>query len=314
MDLKEYSPRPEEGLFDNVMLRVRRRRIVRLGAVAAAVLVAVAALWLMGREGLDGSHQAVDQAALGVNAVDKTAVGERQAERLDADRMAAADGHVPTAQSTADCGLRTAEVAAAPFDPDLRGVPSARPTTPTAEHPVPTADLPVPPADLRGVPSARPTTPTADLPVPTADLRTPWCAVGSADNAELRNKRIASADEVATVPPADLASPSTKGGVPQATSPHYDNVLWAPNVIAPLDDDEGNHTFRVVSSSSVSEYHIYIYNRGGRQVYSSVDINAVWDATFDGMPLPQGTYVWVARFRDSTGLLRQEKGTVTVLR
>ena len=105
-----------------------------------------------------------------------------------------------------------------------------------------------------------------------------------------------------------------KGGAPTQQTQHYDNLLWAPNAIAPVADDERNRVFKVTATSEVSHFHLIIFNRGGRQVFATDDINEAWDATMGGSPLSQGTYVWVAKFRDSDGVLRQEKGTVTVIR
>ena len=112
---------------------------------------------------------------------------------------------------------------------------------------------------------------------------------------------------------ADTVHPAKVGGTePEAV--HYDNVLWAPNVVLPMSDVAENRVFKVQSTSAVSDFRLLIYNRGGRQVFVSSDINRGWDATYNGVTVPQGTYVWVARFRDSDGKLRQEKGTVTVVR
>lgn len=109
-------------------------------------------------------------------------------------------------------------------------------------------------------------------------------------------------------------TPAEKDGSQIPVTPHYDNLLWAPNVIAPAADDERNRVFKVTATSEVSHFHLIIFNRGGRQVFASDDINETWNATLGGTPLSQGTYVWVAKFRDSDGVLRQEKGTVTVIR
>lgn len=109
-------------------------------------------------------------------------------------------------------------------------------------------------------------------------------------------------------------TPVEKGGTPAPSTPHYDNLLWAPNAIAPAADVDENRVFKVTATSAVSHFHLIIFNRGGRQVFATDDINATWDATMGGVPLSQGTYVWVAKFRDSDGVLRQEKGTVTVIR
>ncbi|MBP5342072.1 MAG: gliding motility-associated C-terminal domain-containing protein [Bacteroidales bacterium] len=108
--------------------------------------------------------------------------------------------------------------------------------------------------------------------------------------------------------------PKSKANQPSGSQAHYDNILWAPNAIAPLSDDERNREFGVVATSEITHFQMFIFNRGGRQVFVTNDINQKWDATFEGRPLPQGTYVWVAKFRDTEGNLRQEKGTVTVIR
>ena len=109
-------------------------------------------------------------------------------------------------------------------------------------------------------------------------------------------------------------TPAEKDGSQIPVTPHYDNLLWAPNAIAPAADVDENRVFKVTATSAVSHFHLIIFNRGGRQVFATDDINATWDATMGGVPLSQGTYVWVAKFRDSDGVLRQEKGTVTVIR
>lgn len=113
---------------------------------------------------------------------------------------------------------------------------------------------------------------------------------------------------------AEPATTTAKSGEGTPDTPHYDNLLWAPNIIAPFAEDEANREFKVQSTSAVSDFRMVIYNRGGRQVFITNDINRAWNARSDGNPVPQGTYVWIARYRDSAGTLRQEKGTVTVVR
>ena len=107
---------------------------------------------------------------------------------------------------------------------------------------------------------------------------------------------------------------TAKDGGAAPVQPHYDNVLWAPNIIMPMADAEENRVFKVKSTSAVSNFRMVVYSRDGRPVFSSNDIDQGWDARRDGSLVPQGTYVWIARFRDSAGSIRQEKGTVTVVR
>ncbi len=93
-----------------------------------------------------------------------------------------------------------------------------------------------------------------------------------------------------------------------------ESVVWAPNIILPAGEDDENRYFRVKSPSQLNDFKIYIYNRGGRKVYSSSSQDFVWDATVNGVQVPQGAYVWVITYRDENGTRQQERGTVTVVR
>ena len=106
----------------------------------------------------------------------------------------------------------------------------------------------------------------------------------------------------------------TKFGGMEPETYQEDNLIWAPNVIAPAAEKDENRVFKVIATSELKEFHMYIYNRGGRRVFSTNDINAAWDATVGGAMVPQGAYVWVATFRDGDGVSRRETGTVTVIR
>ncbi len=111
-----------------------------------------------------------------------------------------------------------------------------------------------------------------------------------------------------------VTAPQPKSGTPVPEQPHEDNVLWAPNAIAPDFEDEAVREFKLLATSAITDFRLVIVNRAGRQVYSSSDINQGWDGSYNGQRMPQGAYVWVARFRDSDGNARQERGTVTVIR
>ena len=106
---------------------------------------------------------------------------------------------------------------------------------------------------------------------------------------------------------------STKVGGPAPVPYQVDNILWAPNIITPNGDVAENRVFKVVATSDVSDFRIHIYNRGGRLLFKSSDINEVWDATHNGTSVPQGAYVWVATFRGTDGSSHREAGTVTVV-
>lgn len=151
--------------------------------------------------------------------------------------------------------------------------------------------------------------------VKTTPLAVPAVAPRQAMVAAEHPAAIQSIEETEETDEQESAAKSdTKFGGIEPEPYHEDNLLWAPNVIVPGGDKEENRVFKVVASSTLNEFRMHIYNRGGRLVYSTSDINAAWDATVGGAQVPQGAYVWVATFRDSDGVSRREAGTVTVVR
>ena len=89
--------------------------------------------------------------------------------------------------------------------------------------------------------------------------------------------------------------------------------IYVPNIITPSRGD--NNYFQVVGSS-LMDGEIWIFDRRGAQVWYSNDIHARWDATYEGSPLPQGTYVYTLRYRQTPepDVWLRKMGTVTVIR
>lgn len=89
--------------------------------------------------------------------------------------------------------------------------------------------------------------------------------------------------------------------------------IWAPNVI--IAGQGQNGVFRI-QSAGVLEMHVVIYNRQGQLIYEMDGLTEGWDGTCHGQPLPEGTYVWKARYRSQLmqEAWHEEKGTVTLLR
>ena len=274
--MKDYRVMPDEGLFEKIEHRVRLRRMTKVGCVAlAAALVVGVAVWLL-----------------------KPSV-------VNSETVASTE----VAEASAEYGVRSAELAAA--SPELCGVPSARPTTPNiklrteiAQQSVTKEESPV-----VEVSSVVPMSTVAIEPVdPAKTVITPMVQ-------ETKTEEIPVVYAEIDVPPTIVeVEPAAKDGGSTSATPHYENLLWAPNVIVPSSDDADNRVFKVQTTSAVSHFHLIIFNRGGRQIFSTDDIDRGWDATVGGSTVPQGTYVWVARYRDSAGNLREEKGTVTVVR
>lgn len=68
--------------------------------------------------------------------------------------------------------------------------------------------------------------------------------------------------------------------------------LEIPNLITP--DGNGVNDYWVINGLQVVEgYYLQIFNKLGELVYSSYNYDNTWDATYNGQPLPQGTYYYV---------------------
>mgnify|MGYP000046341598 CR=1 FL=1 len=94
-------------------------------------------------------------------------------------------------------------------------------------------------------------------------------------------------------------------------------IIYAPNTFTP-DGDAFNPTWRVfIEGIDVQDFDLEIYNRWGELVWESHNPEAEWDATYGGQggeKVPQGTYVWKVRTRDSINDDKFEwQGHVTVL-
>ena len=77
-----------------------------------------------------------------------------------------------------------------------------------------------------------------------------------------------------------------------------DPFLYAPNSFTP-DGNILNDIWVPVFSSPqyVQRYNLDIYNRWGERVFETTDLNQGWDATYNGSPVQDGTYIWKINFR-----------------
>lgn len=75
--------------------------------------------------------------------------------------------------------------------------------------------------------------------------------------------------------------------------------------------DGDNDTWVVDGLTSYPGNSLVIFNRWGSQVFEAVDYQGDWDGTWQGEPLPEGTYYWIIDPGDGTDLV---KGFVMIFR
>ena len=89
--------------------------------------------------------------------------------------------------------------------------------------------------------------------------------------------------------------------------------LYVPSAFSPNNDGK-NDVFRFIAVGMKSVDLFQVYNRYGQLVYSSTEIMKGWDGRMNGVVQPSGTYVWMIKGTDLTGVVHQKKGTITLVR
>lgn len=285
MDWKEYREQPDSGLFENIARRVRHRRLMRWGGAAAGVAAVVAVLcvvlWPSGKavEPVAGQMVAMQQKPVDTAPV----VADRSGEALQPATSEMPVAVKPNQNAAKDSTLviSTKEEVA---DSRQQEVAGSRQQVTANSYPQTANDVETKPAA-----ESR-----------SQQQKQPLKAVAQTETAEEH------------VPAPTAVSPAKSDPIEENL--HEDNLFWTPNIIVPSGDVDANRTFSVKFTSAVSNFHIYIYNRAGHQVYQTSDPSFVWDGTSKGTTLPQGAYIWVMKFRDTAGKPHEERGTVTLIR
>ena len=88
--------------------------------------------------------------------------------------------------------------------------------------------------------------------------------------------------------------------------------LVVPNVFSP-NSDGSNDVFQPLGQNLL-DYNLQIYNRWGKVMFESNDLNNQWDGTNEGRKAPDGTYYWIIRWQDTAQERHQQTGHVTLIR
>ena len=89
--------------------------------------------------------------------------------------------------------------------------------------------------------------------------------------------------------------------------------ILVPNIFTP--GQETNNRFKIVANKFILEAQVNLFDRRGVKVAEFDGLTGDWDGTHDGIPLPQSSYVYYIRYRDtSVNGWKNLKGTVTLIR
>lgn len=90
-------------------------------------------------------------------------------------------------------------------------------------------------------------------------------------------------------------------------------AIYVPSAFTP-NGDGANDVLRIVAPGIRSINYFGIYDRWGRQVYRTTDLQSTWDGNVSGAPVPSGTYVYTISAIDMTGRTMTQRGTILIIR
>ena len=85
------------------------------------------------------------------------------------------------------------------------------------------------------------------------------------------------------------------------------SIYFSPN------GDGYNDVLNIANVNKFPNFELFIYNRWGQQVHTQKNVYTPWDGTYNGLPMPDGTYYYVF-FYDSSNKNYFVKLFTTILR
>jgi gliding motility-associated-like protein len=86
--------------------------------------------------------------------------------------------------------------------------------------------------------------------------------------------------------------------------------ILVPNAFSP-NGDGVNDTWIITNLSAYPGASVDVFNRYGQPVFHSENYNKPWDGTFNGSPLPMGTYYYII---DPKNNKKKIAGSVTIFK
>ncbi len=91
-----------------------------------------------------------------------------------------------------------------------------------------------------------------------------------------------------------------------------DYSIFVPNAISPNGDGKNEKFY--VYAINIKDFHLQIFDRWGKKVFETLNIDEGWDGTLEGKEVPQGVYVYLLTYMDTQFNNHKDYGTVTLFR
>ncbi|MBL0270488.1 MAG: gliding motility-associated C-terminal domain-containing protein [Chitinophagaceae bacterium] len=89
------------------------------------------------------------------------------------------------------------------------------------------------------------------------------------------------------------------------------DLLYVPSAFTPNGDGK-NDLFNALGI--VSDYTMEIFNRWGERVFRTNSLQSGWNGQYKGVLQPNGIFVYLIRYKTSHNILKQQTGTISLIR
>ena len=88
--------------------------------------------------------------------------------------------------------------------------------------------------------------------------------------------------------------------------------VYVPNTFTP-DGDRSNNDFRI-STVGIKEIEIKVYNRWGELIFEAFDPKFIWDGSYNGKIVNDGTYAYKINFLTNSGRNKKILGHINIIK
>jgi gliding motility-associated-like protein len=89
--------------------------------------------------------------------------------------------------------------------------------------------------------------------------------------------------------------------------------FYVPNAFSPGNQDGVNDVLKLYGNS-IKSIKFAVFNRWGEKVFEAETQEKSWDGNYKGEPAPSGTYTYVADVTYLNNLVKNKKGSITLIR
>ena len=95
---------------------------------------------------------------------------------------------------------------------------------------------------------------------------------------------------------------------------YLDRLIYVPNAFTPNEDNINDVFKPIVSGIERENYKFIIFDRWGKEIFSTTDYDAGWDGTINGKKTSMGVYSYIIEYKEIQGIYGKLKGVVTLVR